>query len=271
MQRSILFTLVAFFLSSARVNADTITLTATKDNTLYFSDTGALSNAKGQYFFAGLTNTGEQRRGLLRFNVAGSVPAGAIIQSATLSLTMSKTISGDSPVSLHRATADWGEGTSNAPGPEGAGAASTAGDATWLHRFFDTITWTTPGGDFDLVAVASTLVGAEGTYTWSSDAMTSLVQDWLDQPANNFGWVVLGDETTDASAKRFDSREFSNPSLVPQLSITFAAVPEPMVLSLVALGAAGALVGVWRSRRRRHRQFESVVAGVVSSFPANSE
>ena len=56
--------------------------------------------------------------------------------------------------------ADWGEGTSVAPGEEGDGAPATTNDATWRHRFFDTIFWTTEGGDFSGTVSASQSVGA---------------------------------------------------------------------------------------------------------------
>ena len=40
------------------------------------------------------------------------------------------------------------------------------------------------------------MVGAIGQYTWSSAQMVADVQGWLDNPASNFGWLMLGDEST---------------------------------------------------------------------------
>ena len=91
------------------------------------------------------------------------------------------------------------------PGEEGDGAPATSNDATWRHRFFDTIFWSTQGGDFSATVSASQSVGAVGQYTWSSAQMVADVQAWLDNPASNFGWLVLGDETAIATAKRFDT------------------------------------------------------------------
>jgi hypothetical protein len=34
--------------------------------------------------------------------------------------------------------------------------------------------------------------------------MVADVQDWLDNPAGNFGWLVLGDEKPTLTAKRFE-------------------------------------------------------------------
>jgi len=46
------------------------------------------------------------------------------------------------------------------------------------------------------------------------------VQNWLDNPTADFGWLVLGDETTSGSAKRFDSRENAG-GTGPRLTINF--------------------------------------------------
>jgi hypothetical protein len=199
-----------------------------KDNTLYQYDPveGDLSNALGQHFFAGETGMGELRRGVLAFDIAGNIPAGSTILGVTLSLNMSRTGSATPRiVELHRMLADWGEGTSVAPGEEGTGAPATTNDATWRHRFFDTIFWTTEGGDFSGTVSASQSVGTVGVYMWSSSQMRADVQSWLDDPASNFGWLVLGDESQIETAKRFDTRESASP---PVLTIQFRpAGPRP--------------------------------------------
>ena len=199
-----------------------------KDNTLYQYDPaeGDVSNALGQHFFAGETGMGELRRGVLAFDIAGNIPAGSTILGVTLSLNMSRTGSATPRiVELHKMLADWGEGTSVAPGEEGDGAPATTNDATWRHRFFDTIFWTTEGGDFSATVSGSQSVGAVGMYTWSSSQMRADVQSWLDDPASNFGWLVLGDESEIATAKRFDTRESASP---PVLTIIYRpAGPRP--------------------------------------------
>ena len=42
---------------------------------------------------------------------------------------------------------------------EGDGAPATPNDATWRHRFFDSVFWTTQGGDFSATVSASQSVG----------------------------------------------------------------------------------------------------------------
>ena len=196
-----------------------------KDNTLYEYDPaeGDHSNGAGFHFFAGENGMGELRRGVLAFDIAGSIPPGSTITAVSLSMNMSMTPTGAVTVELHKLLADWGEGTSHAPMGEGDGAPATPNDATWRHRFFDSVFWTTQGGDFSATVSASQSVGGTGQYTWSSAQMVADVQSWLDNPASNFGWLVLGDETAIATAKRFDTRESASP---PMLTIEFIRAPE---------------------------------------------
>src|SRR5881275_2465981 len=176
------------------VSAAIINLIPSEDNTLYEYDAaeGDHSNGAGFHFFAGENGMGELRRGVLAFDVAGSIPAGSMITAVSLTMNMSMTpVSSLRTVELHKLLADWGEGTSHAPMGEGDGAPATPNDATWRHRFFDTIFWTVQGGDFSATVSASQSVGGVGQYTWSSAQMIADVQSWLSDPASNFGWLVL--------------------------------------------------------------------------------
>ena len=72
------FGVAAFFAGGLR--ADTATLVASRDNTLYESSTGSLSNGSGTYLFAGRTDvSSELRRGLLYFDLS-SIPAGSNVE-----------------------------------------------------------------------------------------------------------------------------------------------------------------------------------------------
>jgi len=201
-------------------SADTVTLSASKDNTIY-SESGALSNGAGDFLFAGETKDATIRRALIAFPVA-SIPSGSVIQSVTLSLYMSRTRTQNEPVTLHRALADWGEGTSNAGGEEGGGDSATTGDATWTQRFYPSTPWSSAGGDFVASASASTLVGnATQYYGWSSAGMVADVQAWLDGSTPNHGWMIRGTENVTRVAKRFNSRTNPDATRRPTLSITF--------------------------------------------------
>lgn len=233
--------------------AATVQITATKDNSLYESTTGDLSNGAGEHLFSGATVSFGVRRAVLAFDVAGSVPPGVTISDASLTLQMNKTISGAETMTIHRLLADWGEGASDASGQEGGGAPAAAGDATWIHTFSPSDLWLSPGGDFDPVASASTAVALNGPYTWTSPAMVADAQDWLDNPAGDFGWLLLGNESEIATAKRFDSREGAEP---PVLTITYDdpdVVPatSPVGLTVLGLLLAAAAGVVHRIRAKR--------------------
>jgi hypothetical protein len=223
MSRSVLMALV---LATAAA-ADEVAIAPSRDNTLYEvdEDDDEVSNGAGDFFFAGLTDGNQSRRGLMAFDVAGAIPTGATITSVVLELTMSKTITGDKEIRLHRVLADWGEGASDAPGEEGGGIEAQPGDATWVHTFFDVSLWAAEGGDFDAAPSASATVGDTGEYAWgSTDGMVADVQGWLDQPATNFGWMVLGPEDG-TSAKRFNTRENADPQTRPMLRVQFDPAP----------------------------------------------
>jgi len=208
-------------------SAAIIVINPRKDNTLYEYDPaeGDHSNGAGFHFFAGENGMGELRRGVLAFDIAATIPACSTITAVSLTMNMSMTPAGALIVELHKVLADWGEGTSHAPMGEGDGASATPNDATWRHRFFDSVFWTTQGGDFSATVSASQSVGGVGQYTWSSAQMVADAQSWLDNPASNFGWLVLGDETAIATAKRFDTRESASP---PMLTIQFTPGPRVM-------------------------------------------
>ncbi len=201
-----------------------VTLVADRDNTLYETASGTRSNGAGILFFVGRSGPssgGQLKRGLLRFDVADALPAGAVVQEAVLRLRLYNT--GPNTVAsltrLHRALSDWGEGGSDGLG---SGGNATAGDATWLHRSFPDVFWDTPGGDYRGEMSGERLVVDGGFYTWGSTSeMVSDVQLWLDQSGSNFGWVVVGDEGGQRTAKGFATHEIMDDSSLPRLTITY--------------------------------------------------
>lgn len=203
-----------------------VVITPTKDNTLFESASSSqLSDGAGETMFVGrLGDKGQGliRRGLLAFDLAGRIPLSSTIVSVTLQLQLVKASSGATSITLHKVNAAWGEGTSSTS--TGGGAPATVGDATWVHTFYDNKFWTQAGGDFAATALATTSASGAGTYTWgSTPALVADVQEWVNNPANNFGWLVRGDETTMQTAKQFGTRENALPANRPQLTIVYQA------------------------------------------------
>jgi hypothetical protein len=219
--KPILMSLAVLTACSGLVAAETATLTAVADATLYEDVPlqAPMANGSGDYIFAGNTGSGEARRALIRFDLS-SIPSGAVIAEARLTLRLSRTPTGDQPVALHRVTSAWSEGPSNPSAEEGRGATAQPGDATWSFRTYDTAEWGTPGGDFDPVASASITVGATlADYTWTGAGLAADVQAWVAGNAPNNGWIVIGNEAAPATAKRFQSR--ADPLGPPRLAMTF--------------------------------------------------
>ena len=72
---------------------------SSKDNTLYESTAGNLSNGAGVGMFVGATDNGSIRRALIAFDLS-AIPSGAVVTEVALTLHMSRTVSGGEAVSL---------------------------------------------------------------------------------------------------------------------------------------------------------------------------
>jgi hypothetical protein len=238
MERFVFTALVLFSLADNGAS-EMVSIQAQKDNTLFFTLAGNQSDGSGPFIRAGLsgeTPGGDLRRGLIKFDVAANVPAGSTINSVTLTLHRSNTgngVTSAQTISLHRVLADWGEGASNT-GTNGRGATAQLNDATWTQRFFNAVPaqlWKTPGGDFDPDVSTSLSVPLQIStqilpFTWpSTPQFVADVQDFLDNPSTNFGWMIRGNEVTVRSAYRFSSRNNSNVSQRPVLTVMFTPPP----------------------------------------------
>lgn len=181
------------------------------------------SNGAGSHLFVGSTPGGLERRFLVRFDLSG-LPADARVITASLAMEMTRTRHGATPVKLHRLTAAWGEGASDAGDRGGDGAASEPGDSTWLHRFFNPSMWSVPGGDFLATESATESVGESGLYTWSDERLVDDLNAWLEDASGNHGWIAV----TEGGAKRFTSRNSTVVSERPKLTLTYRSeIPQP--------------------------------------------
>jgi hypothetical protein len=73
-------------------------------------------------------------------------------------------------------------------------------------------------------------VGGTGSYNWgSTSGMVADVQFWLDNPSQNFGWILIGDETQIETAKRFATRENTDNSGLdkPRLVVNYTSTGGP--------------------------------------------
>jgi hypothetical protein len=213
--------------------ADTTLIEAAPDNNL-----GA-----APFVNAGTTGLGTRNRGLFRFDPAPEIPRGSRILSAQLVIEVTfepRSDAAGSAFALHRVLRDWGEGAQpSGAGSPGLGSPAALHEATWRERFaLSDRAWTAPGGepDEDYVREKSAeefIYGVDDSpYAFGpADTLTSDVQNWLDHPETNFGWILISQsEEVRYTARRFGSRE--DPLDAPQLVIEF--IPPP-ALSITRL------------------------------------
>jgi hypothetical protein len=233
--------------------ASTSTLTASADATIFANQGGgtqydATADGAGASLWTSVIAAGVIRRALLRFDTA-ALPPGAQVVSVRLEAFAIR-LRAAQTLSLHRLLASWGEGPANG-GDAGVGAPAQAGDSTWSHRFWPSQPWAQRGGDF--VASASAAVEVSGwpaPVVWpSTPQLVADVQAWVDQPASNHGWIMIGDDAGLQNAGRLASRNTTDVSSRPRLVVQWltpladAQVPlPPWALALFAAGAGAALL-----------------------------
>lgn len=196
----------------------TVDLTPSQDNSIFSESNN--SNGLGR-LFSGQNSMGNNRRCLFQFDFS-AIPSTAIVSSVTLTLNVNQVSSSTTDTfTLHRLTTPWGEGTSFSGG--GSGSAAVAPDATWSDAMLGTSNWTTSGGDFITDATHSlSMDNTTGSKVFSSTStLVEDVQNWIDGTNSNYGWILIGDESTSNTTRRFGSKD---QDVAPVLSITYATL-----------------------------------------------
>ncbi|HAV65314.1 MAG TPA: hypothetical protein DCY13_23440 [Verrucomicrobiales bacterium] len=195
---------------------------------------------------------------LIRFDVAATLPANAVIDSASIYFRVVRAPdpakgNNNSEFNAHRVLKPWGEGTKSFTDPQvpmTSTQPATAGETTWLHRFHgaSASAWTPPGGDFtddDFAEAASfaffALAGADRDYTADlNETGLQDVRDWLADPGSNHGWVLRSlSENFGFTARQFASREYAdNPAHRPQLTIVYS-LPQPVPPQIQSINRNG--------------------------------
>lgn len=230
------------------VFSETVFLRPIADTTLFESSPN--DNMGGwTHAAAGTTGTAGDRtrnRALFRFDVAAALPSQAQVTNAILHLEVVRVpgaMGGGSPASsnfvLRRVLKPWGEGDKLGD----RGFPADPGEATWNDRFAPGIdgegraAWSAPGaaapGDFSSAISASRLVSGQGKYQFGSTSnLVADVQDWLDHPSSNFGWILISQsENIAKTARGFGSREDTDHP--PILAVEYSA-PVPLRIDLFA-------------------------------------
>eukprot|EP00043_Microstomoeca_roanoka_P004193 m.48097 g.48097 ORF g.48097 m.48097 type:complete len:284 (-) comp12379_c0_seq1:115-966(-) len=237
-----LATLAAIAISTA--TAETVTVFASMDTTICASDNGdQLANALGDGIYVGQTGQQLARRGLIHFNLS-EITSGSMISSVRIEL-YDRNFAQDEEfaISVHRVLQPWQEGTSTFPG--GKCAKAGGNDASWKYSNVATnTTWRTVGGNYTVEKSALTSVGSsESYYIWQDERLVRDVQAWIDDPASNYGWILIGDEETVRSVKSFVSRQNMDTTAHPRIVIEYTRSSKSTTERDVGI-AVGVCVGV---------------------------
>ena len=145
----------------------TATINPTIDNTVA-EELPDNSSGACDSIFAGNTDNGFARRALLRFDVGEQIPPGSIINSVSLTLTITRGgNNADSTMNLHPIAAAWVEGTEGCGVKGGGQGEPSTGGVTWN---------TQPGTG---ASIASAPVVGANPVVWSTAAMTAAVHSAL--------------------------------------------------------------------------------------------
>ena len=214
-----LITVVAL---ACQADASTVSVNPVADSSisLVFSGTNFGADFSLVAGALGPMSGGDVRRSLLRFDLGNSVPQNAVINSATLQLTVVAVPQApeNSFFDLRRVLRNW-----------------TEADVTWDTAAIGN-PWEQSGatGASDSISTpsASTFVTGLGPVSFSSAALRSDVQLWVSNPVTNRGWLLLSeDEGSLKTARRFGARE--DPDNTPVLTIDYTASTQPPPASLL--------------------------------------
>ncbi len=158
--------------------------------------------------------TTDLMRVLVQFDIS-SIPAGATVNSATLTIDAKK-VGGDMSVGAYQLLESWSEAT-----------------VTWNERSTG-VNWSTAGSTYnstpeDLLNVTKDDVGPHNF------DVTSLVQDWVDGSASNFGFMVGSPDGGGDRKIEYHSREGL---VIPILVVDYTATNPEMDVSGLGVSIA---------------------------------
>ena len=177
-------------------------------------------NSGGSTFLETYANG--QRRILLQFDLS-QLPAGSVVASSKLELFCSKYgyPVASQPITLHRITRRWTEGTNS-----GSGKEAVNDGCTFIKSEFtdDDVSsegnWDAPGGDYDLEVLASHWTDEVAPNRWIDWDIAELTQDWVSNTFENHG-MLLRTQSPGILLSYFSKEYKVDPSKRPKLTIRY--------------------------------------------------
>lgn len=149
-------------------------------------------NVQEDLDFLAFGTSGEEQknRSLIKFDLE-NLPYGKL-KHATLSLTMAN--EGNGVISLHKVTENW----------KGSFYDDT-NYANWQSTGIENVNWNENGGDFLSIPSGRAVFNDNETLDIFGPRMKLDIQDWIENPSTNNGWLILGSENTIDSKTQFYS------------------------------------------------------------------
>ena len=167
------------------------------------------ATASGEHLFAGRTDDGLIRRGVIAFDLTNSVPAGSVITAVTLSLYCSRTKDASETVTLHRCAGE--AGVKARPTPSRKRVKASRPPSTTPHGFIGSIL---PRSGLSPAACSSPAPAprpqsrVKAFYSWTSDRPRGRCAGMGETtPALTSAGLIKGGEGATKTVKRFDTRE----------------------------------------------------------------
>lgn len=194
----------------------------------------------------GNTSTVRDQRMLIRVDISSIASSREAIGGSLLVVGRPNTVvaNSDFTVELHRVTTDWVEGAVTSPPTGGDGNVAVSwSDSDGFDNPGD---WTNDGGDFGSTPIDTFDVAAGTTSSSRFDMLFDLgsaegldaLNDWIDDPAQNFGFLLRIVADDDSVDNRIDVRNVETGVTGQRPVLTVETIPEPGSMMLLGAGAA---------------------------------
>lgn len=123
---------------------------------------------------------------------------------------------------LHKVVSDWST-TGKTVISNANGGFAKEGDSTWEFSSYPSSPWQQLGGDFDPDLLCRETLADDLHWFGSTPKMNQVVQAWLDGSSPNYGFMLVGDETSSKISYSIYHGFENAPEFVPRLIVTYTS------------------------------------------------
>ncbi len=191
--------------------------------------------------------TRKRTNGLIKFDI-GSIPVGSKVTSVSFTVNVTNRTSG-SGYALYALSRAWTESQTTWQAAAGGSAWSLAGARG--------------SSDRSSTAIGTLVPTATGKATVTLNAAgIAVVQNWVNTPSKNFGFIIDTDDNADGVA--FDSSNATTASNRPKLSVAYTTPPPPAPVASPYPVYTKAEVEAWSTSNPEYSRLAGSWAGNVN-------